>query len=470
MSVGHRLSFLVAAEVLTALALVVLGFVSLQRLASSSQFLHRFVLVPIQAIDVALDDVGYLGKHPRDPADDQLIAGRLDAFARHYGSNIQIAGNAGPDAQRQRAQLQTVGRLDLIDEETHAVALLKQDTERVSAATRGGAGVTPNDLDALHADLRELLRINLEFVDAAEADITASAAHSRIALMLVGLCGVALAGALAWHVRRAIAPRVSLLVQKIKKFQEFGVHERTLIRGRDDIAVLANALDVGFAAIADRNRERERFLAVAAHELETPMASILGFVQSALENPAQRERALHVVQRQTRRLGRLVEDLLWAASVRAGELEFHPVPLDLAEVTRRMAEEVEETMPSHRVSMHGPRSVHMLADETLVTHALWSLLTYAGALSTSDAPIDLAVEPSAARVLVTCQIHGPSLPPEDQMRIFDPFATIQYEVDARPRTTMGLFLCREIARVHGGSLRVSDRAGIGPALTLDLPA
>jgi len=469
MSVGHRLSFLVAAELLTALALVVLGFVSLERLASSSQFLHRFVLVPIQAIDGALDDVGYLGDHPRDPADDQVIAGRLEAFARHYGRDIQIAGNSGPDAQRQKAQLQEVGRLDLIDEETHAVALLKQDTDRVWAAT-SGAGVTPADLDALHADLRELLRINLEFVDAAEADITASAARTRTALVLVGLCGVALAGALAWRVRRAIAPRVSVLVQKVKKFQEFGVNERTLMSGRDDIAVLANALDVGFAAIADRNRERERFLAVAAHELETPMASILGFVQSAIENPAQRERALQVIQRQTRRLGRLVEELLWAASVRAGELEFHPVPLDLADVTRRMAEEVEETMPSHRVCMHAPRSAHMLADETLVTHALWSLLTYAGAVSASDSPIDLAVEPSTARVLVTCQIHGPSLPPEDQMRIFDPFATIQYEVDARPRSTMGLFLCREIARVHGGSLRVSDRAGIGPALTLDLPA
>jgi signal transduction histidine kinase len=345
---------------------------------------------------------------------------------------------------------------------------MKQDTERISAAARG-AGVTPAEVDALHSDLRELLRINLEFVNVAEANITASAARTRAELVIVGLCGVALAGALAWQVRRAIAPRVSVLVQKVKKFQEFGVHERILMRGSDDIAVLANALDVGFAAIADRNRERERFLAVAAHELETPMASILGFVQSALDNPAQRERALQVIQRQTRRLGHLVEDLLWAASVRAGELEFHPVPLDLAEVTRRMAEEVEETMPNHRVCMHAPRSVHMLADETLVTHALWSLLTYAGALSASDAPIDLAVEPIDARVSVTLQIQGPSLPPEDQMRVFDPFATIQYEVDARPRSTMGLFLCREIARVHGGTLRVCDRAGIGPALTLDLP-
>jgi signal transduction histidine kinase len=362
-----------------------------------------------------------------------------------------------------------VGRLDLIDEEQRAVASIQQVLERLSAPA-GATPAAPADLDTLHADLRQLLRINLDFVDATEADITANAKRMRAILISIGFCGVVLAGALAWQVRRAIAPRVSQLVRKVKRFQEFGVHEPMLMHGDDEIAVLANALDVGFAAIAERNRERERFLAVAAHELKTPMVSILGFVQAARANPAQSERALEVIGRQTRRLAHLVEDLLWAANVRAGQLDFHPVPLDLADVARHMADEVEETIPNHPIAVHGPQSVHLLVDQTLVTHALWSMLTYAGALSATNAPIDLDVEPSDAHVLVTLQIHGPSLPPEDQMRIFDPFSTIQYEVEARPRLALGLFLCREIARVHGGTLQVSEHAGVGPLLTLNLPA
>jgi signal transduction histidine kinase len=468
-SVGRRLTFLVVTEVVTALALVALGFFSLQSLASLSRFLHRYMLVPIEEINVALDDISSLGTHPRDAANEQRIANRLDAFAKHYRSEVQVAGNSGPDARRQTAELQKVGRTDLIAKEQAAVALLQQDLARLSADV-SGPGVSPSEVDGLRSDLRGLLRINQQFVDVAEADITASAARMRGVLVLVGLWGVVFAGALAWRVRRAIAPRVSQLVQKVKRFHEFGVHERTLMHGQDDIAVLANALDVGFAAIAERNRERERFLAVAAHELKTPMVSILGFIQAALAHPAQRERALEVIRRQTRRLGYLVEDLLWAASVRAGELPFHPIPLDLAEITRRMATEVEEAIPSHPIAMHGASSVYLLADETLVTHALWTMLTYAGALSSADAPLDLSVEPSGARVLVTLQIHGPPLPPEDEMRIFDPFSTIQYEVDARPRSAMGLFLCREIARVHGGSLRVHEQPDVGPFLTFELPA
>jgi signal transduction histidine kinase len=468
-SVGRRLSFLVAAEVATALALVIVGLLALQGLASGSRFLHQFILVPIHSINVALDDVIDLGDYPRDAANEQRIARRLGTFVDYYRNEIQVAGNPRPDARRQAAQLQKAGRLDLVADEQRAIASLEQDVERLPAAI-SGPGVGPSDVDALRTDLRRLLRINEGFVNVAQADINASAARMRTILVAVGLCGIFLAGALAWHVRRAIAPRVSELVDKVKRFQEYGVLERSMMRGHDDIAVLANALDVGFAAIAERNLERERFLAVAAHELKTPMVSILGFIQAALTKPEQRERALVVIRRQTRRLGHLVEDLLWAANVRAGKLPFHPIPLDLAEVARKMATEVEDAVPSHPIVTRVPDSVHLLVDETLVTHALWSLLTYAGALSATNAPIDLGVEPSDAHVLVTLQIRGPTLPPEDEVRLFDPFSTIQYEVDTRPRSAMGLFLCREIARVHGGSLRVSERSGVGPLLTLDLPA
>jgi signal transduction histidine kinase len=464
------LSFLVATEVATALALLILALASLQSLASRSQFMHRFVLVPIQEIGAAFDDVGRLGRSPRDPVRDQLVLGRLNAFANYYRSDIELEGNSGADAKRQIAELRRLGRLGLIEQEHHTFESLEQGLQRASDAADGRTGIAEADLDSLRSDLRQLLRINLAFVDAAQDDINMSAARSRTVLIVVGLAGIVLAGALAVHVRSAIAPRIASLVGKVQRFHEFGVHERAQIQGDDDIAVLANALDVGFGAIVERNRERERFLAVAAHELKTPMVSILGFARAALTNPAQRSRALEVIQRQTRRLAYLVEDLLWTANVRTGHLPFHPVPLDLAEVARRLADEVGETVPTHPISLHGTPSVHLLADEGLLTHALWSLLIYGGLLSAPNQPIDLAIETSGAHVRLNMQVHGSPLPPEDQVRIFEPFSTLQYETESRPRSAMGLFLCREIARVHGGTVQVSHEANVGPVLTLDLPS
>ena len=468
-SVGRRLTFLVTSEIATALVLLFLGFVALQSLASSTAFMHRFVLVPIQELGSALDDVGRLGGNPPDPAGDEGILRRLDAFADHYRREIQVEGNSGPDARRQTSELRKLGRLYLVGEEKNAVASIQDGLRRMSAGV-SRAGVSSVEVDRLRADLRDLLRINLQFVDAAQDDISTSVARTGATLVSVGLLGIGLAGALGWRVRSAIAPRISALVREIRKFIDHGVLDRAQIQGDDDIAVLGNALDVGFAAIVERNSERERFLAVVAHELKTPLVSILGFAQAALANPANRERAFEVIRRQTRRLGHLIEDLIWAASVRTGELPFRPVPLDIAEVARRLADEVGDSFPAHPIAVEGPPTLCLLADETLIAHALWSLLSYAELLSAPDAPIELGVVRSGARVSVILRMHGSSLLAEDQVRLFEPFSMLRFEGDSLPRSPMGLFLCREIARVHGGSLRFSERVGVGPILTLDLPA
>ena len=465
-SVGRRLSLLLAVETATGLLLVILGITSLQELANDSGFMHRYVLVPIQGINAALDDVSSLGDHPRDAH----LVDRIAAFTKHYRDEIQVAGNSRLDARRQTEELRHSNRLALIDQERRAVASLQQGVERLLPAANG-TGVSQADLDGPRASLHELLRINLQFVDAAEEDITANATRTRLVLISVGLLGVVLAGVLAWGVRMAIAPRIDMLVRKIRRFHEFGLHERTVMGGRDDIAVLSNALDVGFAAISERSRERETFLTVAAHELKTPLTSILGFVQAAVARPEQRERALDVIRRQARRLAHLVEDLLWAAQERSGQLAFQPIPVDFAKVARDMAREVEETNPSHPIVLAAPQDgVPMLADQALITHAIWGLLTYAGVLSVANAPLDVAIERAHAHVVTEFRIRGPSLPPEDQIRSFDPFATIQYEGGTAVRSAMGLFLCRRIANLHGGSLKVDDKPGVGPVLILELPA
>jgi signal transduction histidine kinase len=468
-SVGRRLTFLVASEIATALVLLVLGYLALQSLARGSQFMHRFVLVPIQDISAALDDVARLGRNPADPELDENILHQLHAFVVHYRSEIQVAGNSGRDARRQRTELRKAGRLILIDEEQQVVGSLERRLERLLEAD-GGAGIQAADVDGLRTELRELMRMNLEFVDAAQDDITMHAARTSGLLVSIGLVGIGLAAALGWRVRGAIAPRISSLVRKVRAFSEYGVLERVRVAGRDDIAVLGNAIDVGFAAIAERNRERERFLAVAAHELKTPMASIIGFIQAAAANPAQRDRAMEVVRRQTARLARLVEELLWAARVRAGELPFHPVPVDIAQVARRLADEVQEAVPGHPIVVVGSPSIRVLADETLLTHALWSLLCYAGLLSAPNESIQVVLLQDGARVVVTLRVRGASLAPEELIRVFEPFSTLQFEGQGQPRAAMGLFLCREIARVHSGTLRVSDEPGVGPVLTFEVPA
>jgi hypothetical protein len=98
-----------------------------------------------------------------------------------------------------------------------------------------------------------------------------------------------------------------MLIDRVRQFQDTGVHERIGNMGNDAIGVLANALDAGFAAIANRMREREEFFSIAAHELKTPLTSIQGYSSLVMSRPEAGPllfRALEVINRQSWRMSR----------------------------------------------------------------------------------------------------------------------------------------------------------------------
>ena len=96
-------------------------------------------------------------------------------------------------------------------------------------------------------------------------------------------------------------------------------------------------LDAGSPPLLAQDRERERFLAIVAHELKTPMTSIWASPSSRSrpESAEVRARALGLVRSHASRLGRLIDDLLLAASTRSGALPFRPQSVDAAGLTKR---------------------------------------------------------------------------------------------------------------------------------------
>jgi signal transduction histidine kinase len=209
-----------------------------------------------------------------------------------------------------------------------------------------------------------------------------------------------------------------------------------------------------------------------AHELKTPLTSILGFTELALQHPENaeiRKRALDLVRSHASRLGRLIDDLLLAASTRSGALPFRPKSIDPSVLTQTAAAEVAATMPNRRFDLDLGRGKHLLADEHLLTQAIWTLLTYAAAIAEPGGPINVRLESAEARLRLEVAFLAPSVQAADIERAFAPFASVQYEGGSGMRTAVGLFLCREIARIHGGNLLAVNLAGDQRMLVLDLP-
>jgi signal transduction histidine kinase len=318
----------------------------------------------------------------------------------------------------------------------------------------------------------ELLDVNIKYAEVANDQVLRRARSSRWWLLAIGSIGTLLTLTLGVLVRQAIAPRIRRLVGKVNLFREYGVNEKVLDPGEDEIAVLGNALDTGFSAIAARDRERDQFLAVAAHELKTPITSIHGFASILAAHPDDRtvaDRAIENISRQSWRLSRLVEHLFLAMRMKTGEIRFEPTPFDLSELVQRSVSEIQSFFAGQNFTCELQSPIRVLGDEPLLEHGIWTLLICASAISPGEKPLKVSLisTPAWARLLV--EVTDANLSFHDIELLFIPFGLIQYEDRSGIRAAMGLYLCKQIVKLHNGRLDVSDRGKAGVQLCMELP-
>jgi signal transduction histidine kinase len=316
-----------------------------------------------------------------------------------------------------------------------------------------------------------LLDINIEYAEIAHQQVVKRARISQFVLLGIGLTGIVVTLLMGLLVRRAIAPRIRRLVGKVHKFRDLGVIDKVVDTGDDEIAVLGNALDTGFSAIAARDRERDQFLAVAAHELKTPITSIHGFASVLATHPADRtivDRAIGSISRQSWRLSRLVEHLFLAMRVRSGEFKFEPKPFDYSTLVLRSVAEIKPFFEGQMFCCDVEHSVTLLGDEALLEHAIWSLFTCASALSSGDRPLQVVLHAKETDASLTVDVGGANLSAHDIQALFVPFGFIEYERRSGIRAAVGLYLCSQIVHVHGGRLDVSD-TGSGVRFLMVVP-
>jgi signal transduction histidine kinase len=473
-SVGRRLFLLVAIQTAIAVLLVATAMNYLSRIAADNQYMYRFQVLSIADLGHAhryaatlqtltRPDAAQLG-YRAPPAVIADLVQKLQDFYERYRTQWQTAEGTGSDAIRFRRTLLQLGMSDVIEKEKRAlerfgesIQALREEKENLSsiAVTDEIRAQAPR---VRHA-IGDLLDINIEYAEIANQQVLRRARGSQFVLLAIGLAGTALTLMMGLLVRRAIAPRIRRLVGKVHQFRDLGVIDNIDDTGDDEIAVLGNALDTGFSAIAARDRERDQFLAVAAHELKTPITSIHGFASVLATHPADQtmvDRAIDSISRQSWRLSRLVEHLFLAMRVREGEFKFEPSPFDYSALVLRSAAEIKPFFPGQVFTCDVEEAVTILGDEALLEHAIWSLFTCASALSSGERPLEVALHASETHARLTIDVLGANLSAHDIQALFVPFGFIEYEKRSGVRAATGLYLCNKIVQVHGGRLEVSD--------------
>ncbi|MBF6466273.1 HAMP domain-containing histidine kinase [Nocardia beijingensis] len=313
--------------------------------------------------------------------------------------------------------------------------------------------------------------------------------------LVVGAVVLAVLAVLAYFVvRRSLRPlrRVESTAAAIARGD---LHRRVPVRNTNtEVDRLSRSLNGMLAQIqraftataaseeaARRSEERmRRFIADASHELRTPLTTIRGFAelyrQGATGDPAA---FMDRIERESQRMGVLVEDLLMLARLDAQRpLELGPVDLlavasDGVHNARAVVAAGHSDGPVRSIELKiepGEGTLEVIGDEARLRQVLGNLLTNARTHTAPDAQVTVLLRPGPDDVLLEVADTGPGLPPEDAERVFERF----YRTDSsRARssggTGLGLSIVQALVTAHGGEVGVRSSPGAGTTFTVRLP-
>ena len=228
---------------------------------------------------------------------------------------------------------------------------------------------------------------------------------------------------------------------------------------------------------SEASRRKSEFLAVLAHELRNPMATIrtgLEIMRLRADSPDTMARVREMLERQTHQLSHLVDDLLDVARVSSGKIEIRRQLVDLNRVVTSAVETSTAVIQGarHRLDIklwHEPLLLDL--DPTRIAQVVSNLLTNAAKYTPPGGEIRLDVGKDAGEAVIAVTDSGVGILPEHQEAIFEMFSQVgDHGGLAQGGLGIGLSLVRQLVALHGGVIAVdSAGAGQGSIFTVRLP-
>jgi PAS domain S-box-containing protein len=234
-------------------------------------------------------------------------------------------------------------------------------------------------------------------------------------------------------------------------------------------------LDADRIRVEEALRIRDEFLSIASHELKTPLTALqielFGMRSHSAKAGGGDDRMARKLARASRnadRLERLIEMLLDVSRVATGRLTLKPEGFDLSEAVRQVAETMRGTAEQSgcELSASTPAAIVGTWDRVRVEQVVMNLLANAIKYG-AGRPVTVSTSAEGGQGIIEVRDHGPGVPPQDLVRIFE-----RFERGTRRDhggLGLGLYVSREIARAHAGSIAARNLRDGGAAFTLRLP-
>ena len=243
-------------------------------------------------------------------------------------------------------------------------------------------------------------------------------------------------------------------------------------------AVMAQLeLDRQNRTLRELERAREEFMGLVAHELRTPLSSVVGYVEELRDGSAgtlsdDQQRFLAVIARNAERLRLLVDDLLFMARAEAGHASLDRADVDLSVLAAEAVEAARfgASEKSLELALRDGSAVRVDGDSRRLGQAIDNLLSNAIKFTPAGGRVDVSVEMQGSEAVVAVTDSGMGIGADELPHIFGRFYRTSGAEDAAiPGTGLGLGITRAIADAHGGLVEVESELGRGTTFRLRLP-
>ena len=248
--------------------------------------------------------------------------------------------------------------------------------------------------------------------------------------------------------------------------EKLGRNRRALALANTELVARGEQLEEAVAA-------QRRFISAASHELRTPLTSIIGYLDliRGADSEEQRDKAFEVVERNTKRLHALVNDLMLVFRMEVETLVSAEV--DLYEVVNESVQAAKPAAARRQIHIEVVRrgsSASVMGDRDLLAQAVDNLVSNAIKYGDEGGRVEIIVESDRSNVCLSVRDEGIGIPTDELPRLFERFFRARTARSARiGGTGLGLAITQTLIEKHGGRIDVTSVEGEGTTFVLKLP-
>ncbi len=312
------------------------------------------------------------------------------------------------------------------------------------------------------------------FVNARLSDLRAGASTFLRQLLFAALGALVGGLLLAWMVARWVTRPILEISEATHAVAQGDFNRRIDLRGRqDELGRLMSAFNDMAADLGNLEGMRRDFVANVSHELRSPMTSINGYLQGILDGviaPEEQPRYIHIVLDETRRLSRLVSELLDLSRLESGNFPVELTRFDVNELIRQVLIKYEGRINERKQDVEvafRSEALNVMGDPSRIEQVVTNLIDNASKFTPEGGVISIFTSDTGDTARVSISDNGPGISQDDLPFVFDRF----YKADKAHSgggTGLGLSIVQKIVESHGQRITASSAPGKGATFEFTL--